>query len=57
MNKLFPSILTITLLITGCASPLDSPDAGPDFDHGLDQVMVKPCFSEFIHDDSYLRSG
>ena len=41
MNKLFPSILTITLLITGCASPLDSPDAGPDFDHGLDQVIQR----------------
>ena len=41
MTKLIPHITLAMLLISGCSSPLDSPDAGPVFDTSLNQVIER----------------
>ena len=41
MTKLIPHITLALLLVSGCSSPLDSPDAGPVFDTNLNQVIER----------------
>jgi len=41
VTKLIPHITLAMLLISGCSSPLDSPDAGPVFDTSLNQVIER----------------
>ncbi|MEE2681771.1 MAG: TolC family protein [Planctomycetota bacterium] len=41
MHRLIPSLSTSMVLIAGCGSPLDSPDAGPVLDVGITQVIER----------------
>lgn len=41
MQKYFPHLTLVLFLVSGCSSPLDSPDAGPVFDKNLNQVIER----------------
>lgn len=41
MQKYFPHLTLVLFLVSGCSSPLDSPDAGPVLDKNLNQVIER----------------